>query len=249
MAAVRPRKPVERPGSLPPEVRPGQCDHDGRAAQPIYRGPAQPRDAHEAHHGPIAQALRPLPLSARRSVTFDRGSEFVDWPHLQAEHGARTWFCDPQSPWQKGSIENTNKRLGRWICRDPDPETITTDDLRRLCAGLNATPRKCLGYSTPAEVFRANIIGHGYRTEKLSRRPKSHLGQRVSVRPSGRRMGRNELIAITAVRVRHWIAPVAHRDFRIVARHVWSRTAERGPVHRGPVSGTSWSGISATANT
>ena len=124
----------------------------------------------------IAEALRPLPLSARRSVTFDRGSEFVDWPHLQAELGARTWFCDPQSPWQKGSIENTNKRLRRWICRDTDPETFTQDDLRILSAGLNATPRKCLGYRTPAEVFRANVIGHGYRTEKLSRRPKSHLG-------------------------------------------------------------------------
>lgn len=72
----------------------------------------------------IAAALRPLPRTARRSVTFDRGSEFVDWPHLQAEIGARTWFCDPQSPWQKGSIENANKRLRRWICRDTDPETF-----------------------------------------------------------------------------------------------------------------------------
>lgn len=124
----------------------------------------------------IAEALRALPLTARRSVTFDRGSEFVDWPHLQAELGARTWFCDPQSPWQKGSIENANKRLRRWICRDTDPETFTQDDLRMLSAGLNATPRKCLGYRTPAEVFRANVIGHGYRTEKLSRQPKSHLG-------------------------------------------------------------------------
>ncbi len=125
----------------------------------------------------IAAALRPLPATARRSVTFDRGSEFIDWPHLQAELGARTWFCDPQSPWQKGSIENANKRLRRFICRDTDPETFTQDDLRVLCAGLNATSRKCLGlgYRTPAEVFRANVIGHGYRTENLSRRPKSHL--------------------------------------------------------------------------
>ncbi len=53
---------------------------------------------------------------------------------------------------------------------------LTLADLRILCAGLNATPRKCLGYRTPAEVFRANVIGHGYRTEKLSRRPKSQLG-------------------------------------------------------------------------
>lgn len=120
----------------------------------------------------IAKVLRPLPLSARRSVTFDRGSEFADWPDLQAELGARTRFCDPQSPWHKGSIENTNKRLRRWFCRDTDPETFNQDDLRRLCARLNTTPRKCLGYRTPADVFRANIIGHRYRTEKLSRKPK-----------------------------------------------------------------------------
>jgi IS30 family transposase len=124
----------------------------------------------------IAEALRALPLTARRSVTFDRGSEFVDWPHLQAEPGARTWFCDPQSPWQKGSIENANKRLGRWISRDTDPGTFTQDDLRILCAGLNATPRKSLSYRTPAEVFRANVIGHGYRNVKLSRQPKARLG-------------------------------------------------------------------------
>lgn len=124
----------------------------------------------------IAEVLRPLPRGARRSVTFDRGSEFVDWPHLRAEVGAQTWFCDPQSPWQKGSVENANKRLRRWIHRDTDPETLSQDDLRRLCAGLNATPRKCLGYRTPAEVFKANVIGHGYRTENLSLRPKSHLG-------------------------------------------------------------------------
>lgn len=91
-------------------------------------------------------------MSARSgSVTFDRGSEFVDWPHLQAELGTGTWFCDPQSAWQKGSIENANKRLRRWICRDTDPQTFTQDDLRILSAGLNGARRICLGYRTPAE--------------------------------------------------------------------------------------------------
>ncbi|WP_354556539.1 IS30 family transposase [Rhizobium aquaticum] len=120
--------------------------------------------------------MRPRRARTRRSGTFDRGSEFVDWPHLQAELGARMWFCDPQSPWQKGSTENANKGLRRFICRDTDPETFTQNDLRILCAGLNATPRKCLGFRTPAEIFRANVIGHGCRTEKPSRRPRSHLG-------------------------------------------------------------------------
>jgi len=124
----------------------------------------------------IARALSPLPRHACRSVTFDRGSEFVDWPHLQAKVGAQTWFCEAQSPWQKGAVENANKRLRRWLCRDTDPNSLTQEDLRQLCARLNATPRKCLGFRTPAEVFKANLLGRGHRRAKLSTQPKSHLG-------------------------------------------------------------------------
>ncbi|APG49379.1 Transposase, IS30 family (plasmid) [Phaeobacter porticola] len=51
--------------------------------------------------GKIVKAIKDLPLIARRSITFDRGTEFVSWPHLQAELGTQTWFCDPSSPWQK----------------------------------------------------------------------------------------------------------------------------------------------------
>lgn len=109
-------------------------------------------------------------------MTFARGSEFVDWPHLQSEVGAQTWFCEAQSPWQKGTVENANKRLRRWLCRDTDPNSLSQDDLRALCAALNATPRKCLSLRTPAEVFKANILGRGYRRTKLSRQPKSYLG-------------------------------------------------------------------------
>jgi IS30 family transposase len=54
--------------------------------------------------GKIIKAIRDLPLVARRSITFDRGTEFASWPHLQAEIGTQTWFCDPSSPWQKGGF-------------------------------------------------------------------------------------------------------------------------------------------------
>lgn len=61
--------------------------------------------------GKIMKAVRDLPHLARKPITFDRGTEFVSWPHLQAEIGTQTWFCDPSSPWQKGSVENTNRRV------------------------------------------------------------------------------------------------------------------------------------------
>lgn len=72
-------------------------------------------------------------------------------------------------------MENANKRLRRWICGGTDPNTLSQEELRQLCAGLNATPRKGRGFRTPTQVFRANILDHGHRREKLSRDPKSHL--------------------------------------------------------------------------
>ena len=82
----------------------------------------------------IAQALTSLPRHACRWITFDRGSEFVDWPHLQAEVGTQTWFCEAQSPWQKGRTREHYKRLRRRLTRDTDPNSLPQEELRILCA-------------------------------------------------------------------------------------------------------------------
>src|SRR3546814_20637447 len=106
----------------------------------------------------LINALGPLPHAARRSITFDRGTEFTDWPYLQAGLGVETWFCDPQAPWQKGTVENTHRRARRWLSRDTDPLSIEHHDLKDVCAQLNSTPRKCLGYRPPSEVFRETLM-------------------------------------------------------------------------------------------
>lgn len=106
----------------------------------------------------IISGLSPLPFHARRSITFDRGFEFTAWPHLQAGLGVAVWFCDPQSPWQKGTNENTNGRARRYLPRDTDPTALTNRSLAAICQRLNTTPRKCLGYRTPAEVFREKVL-------------------------------------------------------------------------------------------
>lgn len=98
--------------------------------------------------------LSPLPSSARRSITFDRGFEFVSWRELDKGMGMKSWFCDPQAPWQKGSVENMNKRIRRRLPRNAAILSMTEPELRQINDTLNATPRKCLGYRTPAEVFR-----------------------------------------------------------------------------------------------
>lgn len=111
----------------------------------------------------VIRVLQPLPQIARRSITFDRGTEFTEWAYLQAGIGSQTWFCDPQSPEQKGTVENTNRRARRWLPRDLDPLTLSDRDLAFICNRLNNTPRKCLGYKTPVEVFRQKLIGNKNR--------------------------------------------------------------------------------------
>ena len=108
--------------------------------------------------GKIMKAIKDLPHIARRSITFDRGSEFVSWPQLQAKIGTQTWFCDPSSPWQKGTVENTNRRARRWLPRKRDIRQLTDHDIKLISDQLNNTPRKCLGWKTPAEVFRENML-------------------------------------------------------------------------------------------
>ncbi|WVX51601.1 IS30 family transposase ISRssp4 (plasmid) [Roseobacter fucihabitans] len=106
----------------------------------------------------LINEMSPLPADARRSITFDRGFEFTSWRELKTGMGTKSWFCDPQAPWQKGTVENTNNRLRRYLPRKSDPTAFTNRYLRSICDRLNATPRKCLGYQTPAEVFRTKLL-------------------------------------------------------------------------------------------
>lgn len=101
--------------------------------------------------------LAPLPRHARQSLTFDRGLEFVSWRELERGLGAQAWFCDPQAPWQKPTVENTNRRVRRWLPRDTILLARPPRDLAVLAGKMNATPRKCLGYRTPAEVFSEQL--------------------------------------------------------------------------------------------
>ncbi|MGB6228932.1 MAG: hypothetical protein WBF53_02245, partial [Litorimonas sp.] len=85
-------------------------------------------------------------------------TEFVTWPHLQAETGTRSWFCDAQSPHRKGAVENTNRRVRRYLPRKIDMRQLTDADIRAVTDRMNATPRKCLGWRTPAEVFAEKMV-------------------------------------------------------------------------------------------
>src|SRR4051812_18462008 len=105
----------------------------------------------------IADALRGLPEEARRTVTFDRGTEFAAYTVLDRDLAVRAYFCDPHSPWQKGSVENLNGRVRHFLPRESPPEALARARLCRLADRLNDTPRRCLGYRTPREVFQQHL--------------------------------------------------------------------------------------------
>ncbi|KAB2703736.1 IS30 family transposase [Brucella intermedia] len=113
------------------------------------------------HSGPIMnkiiETFSPLPSFARQSFTFDRGTEFAGFRALEDGIGARSWFCDPSAPWQKGAVENTNKRIRRFVPSDTDLTAVSQQHLTYLARHLNDQPRKCLGYKTPTEVFMAHL--------------------------------------------------------------------------------------------
>lgn len=105
----------------------------------------------------IEEQILPLPHHARRSITFDRGTEFLGWHYLKDRLGVDAWFCDPKAPWQKGAVENNNRRCRRWLPREIDLSKVSEGELETVVELINNTPRKCLGYKTPTEVFREQL--------------------------------------------------------------------------------------------
>lgn len=105
----------------------------------------------------ITETFSPLPSLARQSFTFDRGTEFAGFRALEDGIGARSWFCDPSAPWQKGAMENANKRIRRVMPGDTGLAVVSQRDLTQLARNLNGQPRRCLGYRTPAEAFMAHL--------------------------------------------------------------------------------------------
>jgi len=101
----------------------------------------------------IRRILEPLPPRLRRSLTFDNGTEFALHHTLRKPLRLKTFFCDPHAPWQKGGVENAIGRLRRGLPSKTDLAAISSAELKRLARLYNHTPRKCLGFKTPAEAF------------------------------------------------------------------------------------------------
>jgi IS30 family transposase len=92
-----------------------------------------------------------LPAHLRRSITWDRGSELADYAEIQLQLKAPVFFCDPHSPWQRGTNENTNRLLRFWLEKGTDLSVHTAQDLRSIADTLNRRPRPTLDLQTPAQ--------------------------------------------------------------------------------------------------
>lgn len=107
--------------------------------------------------GSVAHSIYTIMLRTRkvirRSVTFDNGSEFFRHMFLNHRLNMPTYFCDPNSPWQKGTVENTIGRLRRMLPLKSNIATLSAHDICQIENRINNTPRKCLGYKTPREVY------------------------------------------------------------------------------------------------
>jgi IS30 family transposase len=109
------------------------------------------------HAEPVAESLahwlRPLPPELRRSITFDNGTEFASHQMLREQLNIETFFCEPHAPWQKGGVENAIGRLRRDLPRKTNLDSLSPDQIIAAARRYNHTPRQCLDFQTPAEVF------------------------------------------------------------------------------------------------
>ena len=160
----------ERPASVEDRAVPGHWEGDllggthnsyiatlvERKSRYVMLAKIEQKDADTVAAALIKHAQR-LPTELYKSLTWDRGTEMANHRHFTLATDIAVYFCDPKSPWQRGSNENTNRLLRQYFPKGTDLSRYTQAQLNKVARQLNERPRKTLDYTTPAEKFQACV--------------------------------------------------------------------------------------------
>jgi IS30 family transposase len=136
-------------------------------------GPALAGHGAEAVRDAIARTIVTLPTQLRRSLTWDQGVEMTQHAQLRIATGVAVYFCDPHSPWQRGTNDNTNGLLRQYFPKGTDLSVHSADALAAVALTLNTRPRKTLGWRTPAEALDTILRSDDTRNVATTRNSRS----------------------------------------------------------------------------
>jgi IS30 family transposase len=105
----------------------------------------------------LTKQVKQLPRHLRESLTWDRGMELADHKAFTMATDTQVYFCDPQSPWQRGTNENTNRLLRQYFPKKTNLAVHTQADLNKVAKRLNQRPRKTLAYRTPGDTLNDSV--------------------------------------------------------------------------------------------
>jgi IS30 family transposase len=132
---------------------------EGHGSSPRARnGPALAGHGAEAVRDAIASAVITLPAQLRRPLTWDQGAEMAGHARLRIDAGIEACFCDPHSPWQRGTSENANGLLRQYFPKGTDLSRHSPGDLAAVAATLNGRPRKTPGWKTPLRRWMSSWL-------------------------------------------------------------------------------------------
>jgi IS30 family transposase len=131
---------------------------DGHDGPRIKNGPPFAGHGAEAVRDAIAASMITMPEQLRRSLTWDQGTEMAQHAKLRIDSGLAIYFCDPRSPWQRGTNENTNGLLRQYFPKGTDMSRYSANEINAVALTLSTRPRKTLGWRTPAEALNEHIL-------------------------------------------------------------------------------------------